>query len=89
MSLVGVEWEGVEDDSPSVASLERDVEMGKRCVECLAEFTKRHNHPKTLCRPCGRLFIEQRGYLLATHREANAEGHAQRARRRRAHTERG
>ena len=70
------------DEGPSVEELERDTKAGKRCIECGSEFTKKHNHPKTLCTTCGRLFIESRGYHLAVHRTATEEGHATRNRKR-------
>lgn len=62
-----------EEDSPDVRELEADVLSGKRCVECLTLFTKRHNHPKTICTRCGRLALEQMGYHPATHAEINRE----------------
>lgn len=71
-----------EEEGPSTEELRIAVESGLICCECGTQFVRAH-HKVTACTFCARRILEGQGLNLATHREANGEAWAERARQRR------
>lgn len=68
---------------PDVLILQGEIAVGLRCVECLARFTKQHNHARTICKGCAVRVVQEQGYEIARYAEEDVEGYKSRARARR------
>jgi DNA-directed RNA polymerase subunit RPC12/RpoP len=74
-----------EPDFIDLETLKRDVETGRRCVECSESWETESKNAPVICTTCANTYLtnllDQLGYHMRRDRSKNAEAHASRNRR--------
>jgi DNA-directed RNA polymerase subunit RPC12/RpoP len=76
-----------EPDFIDLETLKRDVETGRRCVECSESWETESKNAPVICTTCANTYLtnllDQLGYTVRRDRSKTSEGHAKLARQRR------